>query len=200
MEDEPRGHSICWPERAQRTIAIAPPSATTAARCALSARSRTPARRSAIWPRSRRDSRQPALLLRGLALRPRHPSPADRDGTRLRSGPALDGAFVPRRQGQDRPARCRDTGPAAIPVGELTAARTPDEGHEAMRDLIRATPRWWRSCAVPASRLSGFHLHHERVFRVGCNRTRKHRGRLSGSRFQHPVQSDRAAGIHLRAR
>ena len=72
-------------------------------------------------------------------------------------------------------------------AGELTPVWVPDEGHEAMRDLVRARTAAMESLRRARQQLSGFLLRHDRVFRTGCNWTKKHRVWLSGLRFQHPA-------------
>lgn len=72
-------------------------------------------------------------------------------------------------------------------AGELTPVWVPDEGHEAMRDLVRARTAAMESLRRARQQLSGFLLRHDRVFRMGCNWTKKHRVWLSGLRFQHPA-------------
>jgi transposase len=72
-------------------------------------------------------------------------------------------------------------------AGELTAVWVPDEGHEAMRDLVRARTAAMENLRRARQQLSGFLLRHDRVFRTGCNWTKKHRVWLSGLRFQHPA-------------
>lgn len=72
-------------------------------------------------------------------------------------------------------------------AGGLTAVWVPDEGHEAMRDLVRARTAAMENLRRARQQLSGFLLRHDRVFRTGCNWTKKHRVWLSGLRFQHPA-------------
>lgn len=72
-------------------------------------------------------------------------------------------------------------------AGELTAVWVPDEGHEAMRDLVRARTAAMENLRRARQQLSGFLLRHDRVFRTGCNWTKKHRVWLSGLRFQYPA-------------
>jgi len=72
-------------------------------------------------------------------------------------------------------------------AGELTPVWVPDEGHEAMRDLVRARTAAMESLRRARQQLSGFLLRHDRVFRTGCNWTKKHRVWLAGLRFQHPA-------------
>ncbi len=56
-----------------------------------------------------------------------------------------------------------------------------------MRDLVRACTAATENLRRARRQLSGFPLRHDRVFRAGCNRTKKHRVPLSGLRFQHPA-------------
>lgn len=75
-------------------------------------------------------------------------------------------SLIPRKPGDRVKTNRRDAVGLAklLRAGELTAVWVPDEGHEAMRDLVRA-----RSAAVEAQRahrqqVSGFMLKHGRVF------------------------------------
>lgn len=72
-------------------------------------------------------------------------------------------------------------------AGELTAVWVPDEGHEAMRDLVRARTSAMENLRRARQQLSSFLLRHDRVYRVGCNWSRKHRSWLSRLRFVHPA-------------
>jgi transposase len=70
---------------------------------------------------------------------------------------------------------------------ELTAVWVPDEGHEAMRDLVRARTSAMENLRRARQQLSGFLLRHDHVFRAGHNWTKKHRVWLSKLRFAHPA-------------
>ena len=72
-------------------------------------------------------------------------------------------------------------------AGELTAVWVPDEGHEAMRDLVRARTAAMEGLRRARQQLTGFLLRHDRVFRAGCNWTKKHRVWLATLRFEHPA-------------
>ena len=72
-------------------------------------------------------------------------------------------------------------------AGELTAVWVPDEGHEAMRDLVRARTSAMENLRRARQQLSGFLLRHDRIFRTGRNWTKKHRVWLSKQRFEHPA-------------
>ena len=71
-------------------------------------------------------------------------------------------------------------------AGELTRVWVPpDEGYEAVRDLVRARTAAMENLRRARQQLSGFLLRHDRVFRAGCNWTKKHRGWLAKLRFGH---------------
>jgi transposase len=72
-------------------------------------------------------------------------------------------------------------------AGELTAVWVPDEGHEAMRDLVRARTSAMENLRRARQQLGGFLLRHDRTFRAGYNWTKKHRVWLSKLRFDHPA-------------
>ncbi len=71
-------------------------------------------------------------------------------------------------------------------AGELTEVWVPDEGHEAMRDLVRAHAAAARALRRSRQQLLSFLLRHGRV-RTGKNWTLAHRRWLSRLRFDHPA-------------
>ncbi|MBB4120752.1 IS110 family transposase [Martelella radicis] len=70
---------------------------------------------------------------------------------------------------------------------ELTAVWVPDEGHEAIRDLVRARTSAMENRRRARQQLAGFLLRHGRIYRSGLNWTKKHRLWLSTLRFGHPA-------------
>jgi transposase len=62
-------------------------------------------------------------------------------------------SLLPRRPGDRVKTNRRDAIGLAklLRAGELTAVWVPDEGHEAMRDLVRLGPRRWRLSGCIAS-------------------------------------------------
>ncbi len=74
-------------------------------------------------------------------------------------------------------------------AGELTSVWVPDEGHEAMRDLVRARTSAMENLRRARQQLTGFLLRQDRVYRAGRNWTQKHRVWLSKLRFDHPAHA-----------
>ena len=73
-------------------------------------------------------------------------------------------------------------------AGELTAVWTPDEAHEAMRDLIRARATAVRVLGKARQHLQGFLLRHGRIYAGKKGWTLPYRRWLTTLRFDHPAQ------------
>jgi len=73
-------------------------------------------------------------------------------------------------------------------AGELTAVWTPDEAHEAMRDLIRARATAVRVLGKARQHLQGFLLRHGRIYAGKKGWTLPYRRWLTTLRFAHPAQ------------
>ena len=73
-------------------------------------------------------------------------------------------------------------------AGELTAVWVPDEGHEAMRDLVRARATAVRVVGKARQHLQGFLLRHGRVYPGKKGWTVAYRRWLTTIRFDHPAQ------------
>jgi transposase len=97
-------------------------------------------------------------------------------------------SLVPRRPGDQVKTNRRDAISLAklLRAGELTAVWVPDEGHEAMRDLVRG-----RAAAVEALRVhrqvSAFMLKHGRVFPRKKGWTMRYLRWLQEQQFDHPA-------------
>jgi transposase len=75
-------------------------------------------------------------------------------------------SLIPRKPGDRVKTNRRDAVGLAklLRAGELTAVWVPDEGHEAIRDLVRARAAAVESHRVHRQQVSGFMLKHGRVF------------------------------------
>jgi transposase len=75
-------------------------------------------------------------------------------------------SLIPRRPGDQVKTNRRDAIALAklLRAGELTAVWVPDEGHEAMRDLVRARAAAVETLRVHRQQVSAFMLKHGRVF------------------------------------
>ncbi|WP_336492317.1 IS110 family transposase [Methylobacterium nigriterrae] len=72
-------------------------------------------------------------------------------------------------------------------AGELTAVWVPDEGHEAMRDLVRARAAAVESQRVHRQQVSAFMLKHGRVYPRKKGWTMRYLRWLQEQRFEHPA-------------
>ena len=74
--------------------------------------------------------------------------------------------LIPRKPGDRVKANRRDAVALAklLRADELTAVWVPDEGHEAMRDLVRARAAAVESLRVHRQQVSAFTLKHGRVY------------------------------------
>jgi transposase len=98
-------------------------------------------------------------------------------------------SLIPRKPGDRVKTNRRDAVSLArlLRTGELTAVWVPDEGHEAMRDLVRA-----RAAAVETQRahrqqVSSFMLKHSRVFPRPKAWTMRYLRWLQEQKFDHPA-------------
>ena len=75
-------------------------------------------------------------------------------------------SLIPRRPGKPVKTNRRDAVALAklLRAGELTAVWVPDEGHEAMRDLIRARSAAVETLRVHKQQVSVFMLKHDRHY------------------------------------
>ena len=104
-------------------------------------------------------------------------------------------SLIPRKPGDRVKTNRRDAVALArlLRAGELTAVWVPDEGHEAMRDLVRARAAAVETLRVHRQQVSAFMLKHGRIF------PRKKRGALvpalaAGAELRSSRPPDRAAG------
>jgi transposase len=72
-------------------------------------------------------------------------------------------------------------------AGELTAVWVPDEGHEAMRDLVRMRTAAMEGLRRARQQLQGFLLRQNLIFTGGRSWTKKHRRWLTTLTFEQPA-------------
>jgi transposase len=72
-------------------------------------------------------------------------------------------------------------------AGELTAVWVPDEGHEAMRDLVRGRAAAVEALRVHRQQVSAFMLKHGRIFPRKKGWTMRYLRWLQEQKFQHPA-------------
>ena len=85
---------------------------------------------------------------------------------RLVTSAVVAPSLIPRKPGDRVKANRRDAVSLArlLRAGELTAVWVPDEGHEAMRDLVRARAAAVETLRVHRQQVSAFMLKHGRVY------------------------------------
>jgi transposase len=99
-------------------------------------------------------------------------------------------SLIPRRPGDRVKANRRDAVGLAklLRAGELTAVWVPDEGHEAMRDLIRARAAAVETLRVHRQQVSAFMLKHGRHYPRKKGWTMRYLRWLQEQQFEHPAQ------------
>jgi transposase len=98
-------------------------------------------------------------------------------------------SLIPRKPGDRVKTNRRDAVALArlLRAGELTAIWVPDEGHEAMRDLVRARAAAVENQRVHRQQVSGFMLKHGRVFTRPKTWTMRYLRWLQEQKFDHPA-------------
>ena len=98
-------------------------------------------------------------------------------------------SLVPRKPGDRVKTNRRDAVALArlLRAGELTAVWVPDEGHEAMRDLVRARTAAVETLRVHRQQVSAFMLKHGRVYPRKKGWTMRYLGWLQEQQFDHPA-------------
>ncbi|ACA15740.1 transposase IS116/IS110/IS902 family protein [Methylobacterium sp. 4-46] len=98
-------------------------------------------------------------------------------------------SLIPRKPGDRVKTNRRDAVALAklLRAGELTAVWVPDEGHEAMRDLVRARAAAVESLRVHRQQVSAFMLKHGRVYPRKKGWTMRYLCWLQEQRFDHPA-------------
>lgn len=98
-------------------------------------------------------------------------------------------SLTPTRPGDRVKTDCRDAVTLARlhRADELTAVWVPDEGHEAMRDLVRLRTAAMEGLRRARQQLQGFLLRQNLIFTGGRNWTKKHRRWLATLTFDQPA-------------
>jgi transposase len=98
-------------------------------------------------------------------------------------------SLIPRRPGDKVKTNRRDAIGLAklLRAGELTPVWVPDEGHEAMRDLVRARAAAVETQRVHRQQVSAFMLKHGRIFPRKTAWGARHLRWLQEQRFDHPA-------------
>ena len=98
-------------------------------------------------------------------------------------------SLIPRKPGDRVKTNRRDAVALAklLRADELTAVWVPDEGHEAMRDLVRARSAAVEGLRVNRQQVSAFMLKHGRVYPRKKGWTMRYLRWLQEQRFEHPA-------------
>jgi transposase len=98
-------------------------------------------------------------------------------------------SLIPRKPGDRVKTNRRDAVSLArlLRAGELTAVWVPDEGHEAMRDLVRARAAAVETLGVHRQQVSAFMLKHGRVYLHKKRWTMRYLRWLQEQKFDHPA-------------
>ena len=98
-------------------------------------------------------------------------------------------SLIPRKPGDRVKTNRRDAISLArlLRAGELTAVWVPDEGHEAMRDLVRARAAAVETLRVHRQQVSAFMLKHGRVYPRKKGWTMRYLRWLQEQKFDHPA-------------
>ncbi|WP_094194408.1 IS110 family transposase [Bradyrhizobium viridifuturi] len=98
-------------------------------------------------------------------------------------------SLIPRKPGDRVKTNRRDAVSLArlLRAGELTAVWVPDEGHEAMRDLVRARAAAVEALRVHRQQVSAFMLKHGRTYPRKKGWTMRYLRWLQEQQFDHPA-------------
>ena len=98
-------------------------------------------------------------------------------------------SLIPRKPGERVKTNRRDALALAklLRAGELTAVWVPDEGHEAMRDLVRARAAAVETLRVHRQQVSAFMLKHGRIYPRKKGWTMRYLRWLQEQRFEYPA-------------
>lgn len=98
-------------------------------------------------------------------------------------------SLIPRKPGDRVKTNRRDALSLArlLRAGELTAVWVPDEGHEAMRDLVRARAAAVETLRVHRQQISAFMLKHGRIYPRKKGWTMRYLRWLQEQQFDHPA-------------
>lgn len=98
-------------------------------------------------------------------------------------------SLIPRKPGDHVKTNRRDALSLAklLRAGELTAVWVPDEGHEAIRDLVRARSAAVETLRVHRQQVSAFMLKHGRIYPRKTGWTMRYLRWLQEQKFEHPA-------------
>ncbi|MBB3312278.1 transposase [Rhizobium sp. BK196] len=97
-------------------------------------------------------------------------------------------SLIPRKPGDRVKTNRRDAALARLlRAGELTAVWVPDEGHEAMRDLVRARAAAVETLRVHRQQISAFMLKHSRIYLRKKGWRMRYLRWLQEQQFDHPA-------------
>jgi transposase len=98
-------------------------------------------------------------------------------------------SLIPKKPGDRVKTNRRDAVGLAklLRAGELTAVWVPDEGHEAMRDLVRARAAAIETQRIHRQQVSSFMLKHGRIFPRKTTWGARHLRWLQEQKFDHPA-------------
>ncbi len=98
-------------------------------------------------------------------------------------------SLIPRKAGDRVKTNRRDAVALArlLRDGELTAVWVPDEGHEAMRDLVRTRTAAVEALRVHRQQVSAFMLKHGRIYPRKKGWTMRYLRWLQEQKFEHPA-------------
>lgn len=98
-------------------------------------------------------------------------------------------SLIPRKPGDRVKTNRRDALALArlLRAGELTAVWVPDEGHEAMRDLVRARAAAVETLRVHRQQVSAFMLKHSRIYPRKKGWSMRYLRWLQEQQFDHPA-------------
>ncbi len=98
-------------------------------------------------------------------------------------------SLIPRKPGDRVKTNRRDAVALArlLRAGELTAVWVPDEGHEAMRDLVRARAAAVETLRIHRQQVSAFMLKHGRIYPRKKGWTMRYLCWLQEQQFDHPA-------------
>ena len=102
-------------------------------------------------------------------------------------------SLIPRKPGDRVKTNRRDALALArlLRAGELTAVWVPDEGHEAMRDLVRARAAAVETLRVHRQQVGAFMLKHSRIYPRKKAWTMRYLHWLQEQQFDHPAHQIR---------
>jgi transposase len=108
-------------------------------------------------------------------------------------------SLIPRRPGDRVKTNRGDALSLArlLRVGELTAVWVPDEGHEAMRNLVRGQAAAVETLCVHRQQVSAFMLKHGRIYPRKKGWTMRYLRWLQEQQFDHPARQEMVEAVRV---